>query len=771
MPAPATPYITGPPVGGESGFFGRNDIIQDVERVLRYPTHNSVILYGQRRTGKTSLLLQLERRLPSPPFFTIYVDLLDKTMLSVSTVLHQMAAAAAEKAGMPPPVPTTFEDNPAAFHEGFLPALYQKLGMQLQPIFLLDEFETVDIPETDLPESSAIRNLDTYLYRLLATQTHTDFIFAAGRRMKELSDVEQSTFQPDLRRFVSMLSPDDARALILQPGSPAFTDEAVERIIETTRGHPYFTQLLCQALTTRRPAPKQPITKDDVKAVLPELLAQGDTGLAAIWDSIPPAEHLTLAAAATRSTGPLDVVSRAAIDGVLTQEEVPLSAPGLAQAPKNLVDWQVWEQTGRGYNFFTEFFRQWVAQNRPLAQIKVDELARLSGKAPLPSAAARPEPPPRQPAPAARPDGLRRWWPLAAVLAFLLLVLLCAWLINPGLFSPIPPTATAIAELIETAESPPTGTPAAAAVATETPAEPRETASPTPSKVATGSRSSPTVAATATPPSPILTPAPSMQQIRVAGAVEMEPVLEQVALAFRAEQPNVEVLVSGGGVQAGLEALQQDSAGLTMVNRQLTPAEQAALGNPPVFSLPQRDPIAIITHPGLPVSDLTPEQVRDIFSGAITNWSEVGGPNAPIVPVTREASADIRLAFEQQILGPDTSLAEANAIVVSSDEAVRATVATTPYAIGFVPVGGESPPPQLNENWAVVDAMLLEAKSLTLNQAAPTNQNAESGTYPLARPLNLVATAPVDPAIQAWIDFVLSPQGQQIIKDFRQNAP
>ena len=68
MPAPANPYIIEPPIGGDSGFFGREEIIADVERVLRYPPHTSVILYGQRRSGKTSLLLQLEYRLPDPPF-------------------------------------------------------------------------------------------------------------------------------------------------------------------------------------------------------------------------------------------------------------------------------------------------------------------------------------------------------------------------------------------------------------------------------------------------------------------------------------------------------------------------------------------------------------------------------------------------------------------------------------------------------------------------------------------------------------------------------
>jgi len=217
---PQNPYIAGPPIGGKTGFFGRKDILSAVEQTLRYPTNNSVILYGQRKTGKTSLLLQLERQLPSPPFFTIYFDLEGKGMLPVGQVLFEMAAAAAVKAGMTPPQQKTFKNNPDTFHEQFLPGLYQTLGHRLQPVFLLDEFHPLNIPEIDLPETTAIRNLDTYLLSLLSSQTHTDFIFAAGRRIKELSDVVQSSYKADLSLFIPVLAPAQSRALILSGRGP-----------------------------------------------------------------------------------------------------------------------------------------------------------------------------------------------------------------------------------------------------------------------------------------------------------------------------------------------------------------------------------------------------------------------------------------------------------------------------------------------------------------------------------------------------------------------
>lgn len=765
MPAPANPYIAGPPIGGETGFFGRDEIIAEVERVLRYPPHNSVILYGPRRSGKTSLLLQIERRLPTPPFFTVYFDLAGHEMLPVSTVLYQMATAAADKAGMPPPHPADFENSPDAFHENFLPALYQALGMRLQPIFLLDEFDPIDTPEAELPENCAVRNLDTYLYQLISTQTHTDFIFAAGRRIHELSEVESSAFQPNLSRFVGVLTPDDARALITQPGAPAYTDDAISRILEITRGQPYFTQLLGQALVASA-RPGRPVSKDEVKAGLTELVARpDDPGMIALWDSIPPAERLTLAAAAGRTTGPLDIVSQAAIDGTLRQAGVPLDTPGLAAAAPNLVNWQLFEQSGGGYNFFTEFFRRWTAQNRPLEQIKADELARIHGRVPARPAAApqppaKPVPPPRRPEP---PAARRNWWPIA--IALLLLLLLCAWLLNParliapGTETPAPvtqteSTATPLApvdgqEPTAPAESPP--------VATLPP--PTDSTSATAGAAPT-TEPAPETPATATEPPPLA------GQVRVAVPPELKPALEQAALAYSAQQPSVQVVVANSGSPSGLSALQQGQVDVVLLARNLTPEEQASLGNAQVRPLPQSDPLALIIHPLVKIDDLSPDQIRAIFAGEITNWSEVGGPDAAIRLVLPEAGSDSRLVIEQQILGPDTPPAEAGAIVVSSDEAVRAAVAETPYAVGLVPADGRRQPPLLRENWAVIDTLLLQAKTVSVGQTAPGSEG-----YPLGRPLNLIAPASASPAAQSWIDFVLSAEGQQLIKQFRQTNP
>ncbi|RMF03100.1 MAG: hypothetical protein D6768_06695, partial [Chloroflexi bacterium] len=93
--------------------------------------------------------------------------------------------------------------------------------------------------------------------------------------------------------------------------------------------------------------------------------------------------------------------------------------------------------------------------------------------------------------------------------------------------------------------------------------------------------------------------------------------------------------------------------------------------------------------------------------------------------------------------------------------------------IGYVTLAesGFNPgaPPLLDENWAVIDTLLLHPQPLALDGEAPTRENTTSGAYPLARPLNLLAPGTLSPAVQSWIDYLYSPEGQRVIENFRQD--
>lgn len=805
----SNPYVVGPPLDSEVGFFGREDIIQDVERTLRYPNHNSVILHGQRRIGKTSLLLQLERRLPAPPFFSVYFDLAGHELAPVSQVLYQMAAAAAQKAMMPPPSPDDFRDNPAAFHEIFLPALYQALGSERQPVFLLDEFKILSQPEHDLPKTAAIRGLDEYLFDLLSHQTYMDFVFSAGRRMEELSSVVQSNFKPNLVRFISVLNPEQARALILQDGL-GYEEAAVERILSLSRGHPYLTQLLCHALFERavsRSPQKPQVTIADVEAVLPDLLKSERNDLPLIWASIPLAERITLAAAASRA-GENGTINQAVLENAINQAGISPEKKGLSRAPQNLVNWQLLEQSGGDYGFYVELMRRWVAQEHPPEQVKNEpaiipptlertgpsqDWLRDKGRV-----QASPAEITKQTKGEQRGRG-RRWLgvTVAAVILLALLLLVCglggyglfgtngepmlwngsSWrdLLNGyGLFEAGQESAAATGEAIApTQVAPLVG--GGAATATSLPAEISPVLLPTPTDeaptevmaAATNQESQPTTESnsTAQAPSPRIPVEDQLTgQIRVVGSTTMQPLIQALAFAFTKERPQVQIIIQGGGSQAGLDAVRQGVADAGLVSRALDASEADGLE---IFTLVQTDVIGVIVHPLLLIDDLTTAQVRAIFAGEISNWSEVGGPPAPILVVNRAEGSGTRAIFEQTIMG-QPGLITASAIEENSSRAARDVVASQPYAIGYVALktaqaGSELP--QNLPNWGVIDHILLDVKLLSLDGAAPTVENALNGSYPLARPLNIVTQSPPGELIQEGLNFIFSPAGQQVIAE------
>jgi phosphate transport system substrate-binding protein len=262
---------------------------------------------------------------------------------------------------------------------------------------------------------------------------------------------------------------------------------------------------------------------------------------------------------------------------------------------------------------------------------------------------------------------------------------------------------------------------------------------------------------------PTLTPTPLSGQIRAVGSTTMQPVIEALAIAFSAQSPNIQIVIQDGGSQAGLEAVRQGVADAGLVSRELTVEELTGLQ---LFNLAQTDPIVLIVHPIVQLDSLSTGQVRDIFSGAITNWAEVGGAEAPIQVVSRAEGSGTRATFEQIIMG-QPGLITASTSQEETNQAVRNMVAGRPFAIGFVSRQAALADPTLppgSPNWAVIDNALLGVKLLALDGVAPTLDNARNNSYPLTRPLNIVVADPPSPLVQEWLNFIASPTGRQIIE-------
>jgi phosphate transport system substrate-binding protein len=259
--------------------------------------------------------------------------------------------------------------------------------------------------------------------------------------------------------------------------------------------------------------------------------------------------------------------------------------------------------------------------------------------------------------------------------------------------------------------------------------------------VGCGSESTPTTSTpSSTTPSP--TPTATKGTITEAGSTTVQPLAEAVAAAFMAKYPDITVTIQGGGSGVGVKSATEGTVDIGAASRELTADEAANL----VQFVLAKDGIAIAVHPSQTVSNLTKAQVKDIFAGVITNWSEVGGADKAIHVVSREEGSGTRAAFEEMVMGSDAVITE-TAVLEPSNGAVRTTVAGDPDSIAFLSFG-------------YLDSSV---KALSIDGIAATVENAINGTYPIVRPLLFFTREQPTGIVKAFIDFFLGPEGQAIV--------
>jgi phosphate transport system substrate-binding protein len=239
-------------------------------------------------------------------------------------------------------------------------------------------------------------------------------------------------------------------------------------------------------------------------------------------------------------------------------------------------------------------------------------------------------------------------------------------------------------------------------------------------------------------------------QIQIAGSTTVQPLSEKLALAFMAINPDLVIEVQGGGSSVGVTAAGEGTVNIGQVSREIKASEFEAFPDLQVFTIAY-DGIAIVTHPDLELPSITLEEAKRIFGGEITNYAEIGGPDADIIVVSREEGSGTRAAFDELVLEssePELEMAE-TALLQQSNGQVRTTVATTPFAIGYLSFGF------LDESVNLVE----------INGFQPTVDNVLAGNYPVFRPLNLTTNGDPDELSQAFLDFVLSSAGQEIVSE------
>ena len=232
--------------------------------------------------------------------------------------------------------------------------------------------------------------------------------------------------------------------------------------------------------------------------------------------------------------------------------------------------------------------------------------------------------------------------------------------------------------------------------------------------------------------------------ISMAGSTSMEKLANAVAESFMAAHPDVTVTAEFTGSSAGIESLVGGSVDIGNSSRSLKDSEKESGAVENIVAI---DGIAVVTDPANTITGLTKEQLTDIYTGKIKNWSEVGGSDGVIIVVGREAGSGTRGAFEE-LLEIEDSCVYANEL--DSTGAVMAKVASTPGAIGYVSLD-------------VVDDTV---KTLALDEVEPTVDNIKAGSYLLSRPFVMATMGEIseqNETIQAMFDYLKSDEGKEVI--------
>jgi len=242
--------------------------------------------------------------------------------------------------------------------------------------------------------------------------------------------------------------------------------------------------------------------------------------------------------------------------------------------------------------------------------------------------------------------------------------------------------------------------------------------------------------------------------LKIAGSTTVLPIAGAAAEDFMTDNPKVTVDVSGGGSSVGVKSVGDGTADIGMASRELKSSEIADYPDL-VQHVVAKDGIGVIVHKDNPIGSLTMEQIKDIYLGTYTNWNDILDVkfDNDIVVIGRDSNSGTRATFEELVL--DDADPVNTMLEMSSNGEVHDTVKTTPGAIGYCGLG-------------YVDS---EIKGLKVREAAdseavePSVDTVLDDSYPISRNLNMFTKGEPNKLAKAFLDFVKSSEGQDIVED------
>lgn len=239
----------------------------------------------------------------------------------------------------------------------------------------------------------------------------------------------------------------------------------------------------------------------------------------------------------------------------------------------------------------------------------------------------------------------------------------------------------------------------------------------------------------------------AQEEINIVGSTTVLPIAQLTAEVYMDNNPDVSITVGGGGSSIGAKALLAGTCDIADCSRPLKTKEMvkaAEAGIEPKPHIVAMDGIAVVVNPANALKDISIENIKAIYTGSISDWSELGLNGGKIVVISRDSSSGTFEAFNKLAL--KKARVRPDSLLQSSNKAVVQTVAQTPGAIGYIGMG------YLNNS----------VKAVSVNGIEPTKETVLSKVYPISRPLYMYTNGAPKGKVKEYLDFVKSEKGQKL---------
>lgn len=245
-------------------------------------------------------------------------------------------------------------------------------------------------------------------------------------------------------------------------------------------------------------------------------------------------------------------------------------------------------------------------------------------------------------------------------------------------------------------------------------------------------------------------------KITIKGSDTLLPLAQRLAEEFMAINPDVMISVTGGGSGVGIAALIDGTTDIADASRAIKDEEKTQAeekGISPVENKVADDGLSVIVNPKLGITQLTIAQVKDIYTGKVKNWSEVGGPDLQVVAITRDNSSGTYTYFKEEVL--DDEEYRADALTEPSNGNIVKNVGQTEGAIGYVGLA------YLNDSVVALGIASEDGGAYV----KPSVATVQDGSYPISRPLFMYTNGEPADVLKAFIDYAVSADGQKIVEE------